>query len=284
MKYIILTLLSFFTISLKAQDVLKFDKRYVQCEDKWVAFPMDKDSTYTYGFIYIDPTGGLTFNLEGEFKINRKGTFKKIESEIRNDVTSIKTRLKPNRAVIAEIPESKFKQLEIEKVPSWLKVYKTGEGTIDRLYKWGYMYNGWEEYEKALTFLEKAEKIAPNYNGLQTELAFSYNALGKYDKAEKALLKTIEKNPNDCYSLKELAYTYNHLNLLDKSEVVYQKMATICSEKNYIQETAHNLAYQYFQLKNKDKFKFWEAETLKWSEKENQYTKNIKNMRAELDK
>ena len=31
------------------------------------------------------------------------------------------------------------------------------------------MYNGWNECEKALTFLEKADKIDPNYNGLQTE-------------------------------------------------------------------------------------------------------------------
>ena len=85
----------------------------------------------------------------------------------------MKVRLQPNRTAIAEIPESKFKGLNIEKTPSWLASYKTDESSIERLYRWGYMYNGWSECEKALTFLEKADKINPNFNmSSMTDIVF----------------------------------------------------------------------------------------------------------------
>jgi len=280
MKYIAIILI-LCVIKLNAQNVLKFDKRNVQCEDKWIAFQMGKDSTYTFGFIYIDSQAGLTFNYEGEFKIDKAGKFNRQISEISRNVGFMKVRLEPNRVAIAEIPESKFNELKIQQFPKWLESYKLDENSIEKLFRWGYMYNGWNECEKALTYLEKAEKINPNYDGLQTELAFSYNALEKYDKAEIALNKVIKNKPNDCYSLKELAYTYNHLQQLKKSIDVYNKMTSFCSEKAFIQETAYNLAYQYYLLKDKKNFTKWNNEARKWIS-ENQYTKNLDTLEKEF--
>ncbi len=135
-----------------------------------------------------------------------------------------------------------------------------------------------------MTYLEKAEKINPNFKGLQTELAYSYNALGQYEKAEIALQKDIKNNPDNCYTLKELAYTYNHMNRQDKSIEVYTNMAKICSNKQFIQETAYNLAYKYFEKKDKPNFEKWNQETKKWSEVENQYSKNLKAMEIDINK
>jgi tetratricopeptide (TPR) repeat protein len=283
MKYII-TLFTLFSVSLYSQNVLKFDKRNVQCEDKWIAYQMDKDSTYTFGFIYVDYQAGLTLNYEGKFKIDNNGNLNRLESETDNEIGFMKVRLQPNRTAIAEIPESKFKGLNIEKTPSWLASYKTDESSIERLYRWGYMYNGWSECEKALTFLEKADKINPNFKGLQTELAFSYNALGKYDKAETSLKKSIKDNPNNCYTYKELAFTYTKLLDLKKVSDTYETMTKVCKENNFIQETAYNLAYEYFKVKDKVKFKTWKIEAEKWSKSENQYTKNLNLMETELAK
>jgi tetratricopeptide (TPR) repeat protein len=283
MKYFLI-LLTLFTANLNAQNLLKFDKRNVQCEDKWITYQMNKDSTYTFGFIYIDAQAGLTFNYEGKFKIEKDGKFNKLKSELGNEVGFIKSRLQPNRIAIAEIPEEKFKELNIEKTPNWLKIYKTDENSIERLYRWGYMYNGWNECEKALTYLEKADKIDPKYKGLQTELAFSYNALSKFDKAEFVLKKAIKENPKDCYTYKELAYTYTKLVNFEKVTETYLTMTKICKEENFVQETAHNLAYEYFKIKDKVNFKKWKTEAEKWSKFENQYTKNLNNMQAELDK
>ncbi|HLP63107.1 hypothetical protein [Flavobacterium sp.] len=278
MKYLLLFSV-LISLASKAQNVLVFDKKNVQCEDKWIAFPMAKDSTYTYGFIYIDSKAGLTFNYEGKFKINGVGQFIKKGNE--SESSSIKVRLEPDKVLLAEIPDSKFTELKVEAKPKWLEEYKKDENSIERLYKWGYMYNGWSECKIALTFLEKAEKIDPNYEGLQTELAYSYNALEEYQKAETALLKTLAKSPSDCYALKELAYAYRYMKVLDKSEEVYNRMISACNTKFYIQETAYNIAYYYYQIKDKKNFKKWNKEVRKWSS-ENKFTVSLDQMEKEL--
>ncbi len=241
MKYFLI-LFTIITTSINAQDALKFDKKNFQCEDKWVAFQKSEDDTYMFGFIYIDAQAGLTLNHEGNFKIDSKGRFIRVDEETKNDIGFMKARLEPSNVAIAEIPESKFKELKIEKTPDWLKTYKQDENSLKRLYRWGYMYNGWSEFEKALTYLEKAEKIEPNFAGLQTELAFSYNALGEFEKAEKSLKKAIANDPKDCYAYKELAFANTKMLQLEKAIETYNTMAKICSEKDYIRETAYNLA------------------------------------------
>ena len=283
MKYFLL-LFALITTNFYAQNVLKFDKRNIQCEDKWVAYPMNKDSIYNFGFIYVDNEAGLTLEYEGDFKIDKKGVFKRIEKTEKQKTASFKYRLQPNNVAIAEIPEEKFKELSITKFPDWLKFYKTDENSIQYLFGRGFLYNGYQEFEKALNYLEKAEKINPNYKGLQTELAFSYNALGKFDLAEIALQKDLKINPKECYTLKELAYTYNHLDKRDKSIETYNRMVSDCSNKAFIQETAYNLAFRYFQLKDKTNFEKWNKEARKWSDKENQFTQNLTQLALELNK
>ena len=283
MKYLLILQLIFIT-NLNAQNVLEFDKRNVQCENKWITYQMNKDSIYNYGYIYMDSQAGLTFNSEGQFKIDKKGNFKKIEPVEKRAIGFMKVRLQPNRVGIAEIPEGKFKELNIEKEPSWLKFYKIDENSVQNLYRWGYLYNGYGEIEKALTYLEKAEKINPNFKSLQTELAFSYNALEKFDKAEVALLKELISNPKDCYTLKELAYANTKSNQLEKANKTFDKMVLLCSEKAFIQETAHNIAYEYFKIKAKVKFAIWKKEAEKWSESKNNLTANLDKMEMELNK
>lgn len=283
MKYFYI-LLTLFTTIVNKQNSLKFDKRNIQCEDKWIAYQMDKDSTYTFGFIYMDSQAGLTFNYEGKFKIEKDGTYNKLKSEVENEVGFIKSRLHPNKIAIAEIPEAKFKELHIEKTPSWLKAHKTDENSVDRLYRWGYMYNSWNECEKALTYLKKADKINSKFKGLQSELAYSYNALGKFNEAEITLKKAIQENPEDCYAYKELAYTYTKLENFDKVAETYLIMTKNCTEHTFIQETAHNLAYEYFKIKDTINFIKWKTEAEKWSNSESKYTKNLNYMQAELEK
>ncbi len=276
-KYLLFTIY-FISIISFAQSKLVFDKKFVQSEDKWVAFQADSTGSYNIGFIYIDAQAGLTFDYEGSFKIDENGkfNFKKREME-----GSMKYRLKPNNVLVAFIPESKFSELGIKNVPDWLKFYKENENTVGRQYRWGFMYNGWGECEKALTFLEKAEKINPNYTGLQTELAYSYNALENFPKAEIALKKAVESNPNDCYTLKELAYTYKNLNKLNDSGEVYYKMVSVCAEKNFLQETAYNLAHRYYEIKDKNNFTKWSKEVKKWSD-ENNFTQSVDILEKEL--
>jgi tetratricopeptide (TPR) repeat protein len=269
----ILILLSFITLSINAQTILKFDKRNIQCEDKWVARQMNQDSTYTFGFNYIDAAAGLTFNYEGKFKIIQNVFVKQKEV-----IPQYKVRLVPNRVAVAEIGEDRFKELGIQKFPDWLRYYKDDENSIERLYRWGYTYNGWEECAKALTFLEKAKNINPDYKGLEVELAYSYNCLGKFDKAVLALQSVLVTDSTDAYVNKELIYAQLKSNQLDIAAESCKKALKLCSDTTYNGENCYNLLYDYFVKKDKSNFALWLNDTKKWTTGNAVRTNSIKAM------
>lgn len=277
MRYFLI-LFALIAINLNAQTMLTFDKRFVECEDKWVAFQMNKDSTYSYGFIYIDSQAGLTLNYEGNFKISQSGYF----APNKIDSTSIKIRLEPNNVLVAIIPMNKFKELKIKAIPDWLRFYKTDTASVERLYRWGYMYNGWDECAKALTFLEKAQSIDPKFNGLEVELAYSYNCLCQYDKAILALQNALETSPADAYVNKELIYAQIKSGQLDKASESCKKAIKVCTDKTYNGENCYNLLYAYYLKNDKVNFDLWLAETKIWSANNADMTQRIKNMEEEL--
>lgn len=262
-----------------AQDQLNFNTKFSQSEDKWVAFPADSIGSHIFGFIYIDSQAGLTFDYSGSFKIDSNGKFllKKKETE-----GSVKNRLEPNKTLVAIIPESHFTELEVSKFPEWLKYYKEGENTIERLYKWGYMYNGWEECDKALVFLEKAKKINPNYKGLKVELAFSYNCLGQYQNAIDILKTAIKLEPNDAYVYKELIYSQIHNNQLNDAITTYDKIIREVTDKTYNTENAFNILGEYFRQKNLKKFNEWISKTQ--IDKDKRFGSYVEKLKKELDK
>lgn len=259
MKYLVL-LFVLATTKLNAQSNLTFNKRFVECEDKWVAFNKNKDNSYPYGFIYIDPEAGLTLNYQGTFKISSNGKF--IPTKL-DSVNNMIIRLKPNNILVAFIPKNKFTELKIDSIPTWLKFYKTNKNSIERLYKWGYMYNGWNECKKALTFLKKANQMNPNYKGLAVELAYSYNCLKQYDLAENILKENININPDNAYVNKEYIYTLSKNNKIKKAIQQYKLAKKTIKDKQYDVENCYNiLQYFYFQ-KDQKKFNKWYEELSK---------------------
>jgi len=254
-----LLLLFFIVTNLNAQSTLDFNKRFVESEDKWVAFQKNEEDSYAYGFIYIDEDAGLTLNYEGTFTITQNGEF--IPTKFNN--SSMKVRLEPNDVLVAFIPEDKFNNLKIEAVPDWLKYYKENENSIERLYKWGFMYNGWNECAKALTFLEKAEKINPKHPQLAVELSFSYNCLKQYSKAENILEKEIKSNSKDAYVSKEYIYTLTKSNNIDKAIKQYKVAAKILEDKQYDAENCYNILQYFYFKKDKENFNIWYKELSK---------------------
>ena len=273
----------FLVISLSqvhAQSILKFDKRFVECEDKWVAFQMEKDSSHIFGFIYIDAQAGLTLNYEGKFRITPENIF----VAERMDSASFKIRLQPNNVKVAVIPTSKFEELEISEVPDWLSIYKETNDPIGRMVRWGYYYNAWGESKKALTYLEKAYAINPHYKGLEFELSFAYNALHEYEKAIPVLEKAILNNPAECLLYKELSYAEVNSDMLEKANETCKKGIEACDNHDMKAEIAYNLAYRYFKKKDKKQFNTWVKETKKWASKESKMLQYINIMESEIDK
>jgi tetratricopeptide (TPR) repeat protein len=279
MKYL-LFFVFLITINLKAQTDLKFDKRFVESEDRWVAFQIDKDSSYVYGFIYIDAQAGLTLNYEGSFKISSEGNF--IPKKL--DTINMKIRLEPNKVLVAFIPENRFAELQIQITPEWLKYYKTDTASVERLYKWGYMYNGWDECAKALTYLEKAKKINPNFKGLGVELAFSYNCLLQFDKAILVLRNALVSNPTDAYINKELIYAQIKSGQLDKASESCKNAISVCKDKTYNAENCYNLLHELYIKKDKENFNLWVDETKKWCSDNAKLLNSIKSMEEDIVK
>jgi len=279
MKYLLL-FVTLFASGLSAQTILSFDKRFVQCEDKWVAFKPGKDSSLAFGFIYIDAQAGLTLNYEGNFKILVSGEFvpKKFDS------ASMKVRLQANNVLVALIPENRFQELKIQPVPDWLKYYKTDTNSVERLYRWGYLYNGWEECAKALTYLEKAEKINPKFKGLAVELSFSYNCLGQYDKAELILEEEIKTNSADAYVNKEYIYTLTKNNRIEKAVYQFGLSLKTLKDNQYNAENCYNILQYYFKQKDKVNFNIWYDVLQKQPNENNLITKYADNMKKDINK
>ncbi|UAY51506.1 tetratricopeptide repeat protein [Ferruginibacter albus] len=279
MKYIFVVLTLITAVS-KAQTGLTFDKYFVESEDKWVAFSMNEDSSYSYGFIYIDEQAGLTFNYEGRFKVALDGHF--IPKKM--DTVSLKYRLQPNNVKVAFIPQNRFQELQIQATPDWLKYYKTDTNSVERLYRWGFMYNGWNQCAKALTYLEKANTINSNYKGLQVELAFSYNCLELFDKAIAALQLALKQDPTDAYTNKELVYAQLESGDVDKAAESCKHAIATCTDKSYNGENCYNLLHTFFIKKDKKNFYLWLDETKKWTADKPNLIKSIKTMEDEMKK
>lgn len=280
MKNIFTFLILLFTITTYSQE-LKFDKRFVQSEDKWVAFPADSSGAYALGFIYIDSQAGLTLDHRGSFRIDSDGKFILEKNKVER---SIKYRLEPNNNLVAIIPESKFKELGIEKIPDWLKFYKEDEESISRLYNWGYRYNGWGECEKALEFLEKANTIDPNYKGLRVELAYSYNCLKRYKDAISVLQKVLKNNPTDPYTNKELIYAEAKSGQVEMAKKTCRNAFKVCKEETYHAENAYNILQIYYINKDIPNFDKWLTEANVWFVKNNRFSSLIETMKNDLKK
>lgn len=269
-----------FSFKLNAQSNLQFDKRYVECEDRWVAFKMNKDSTYTFGFIYIDEQAGLTIQVEGHFRYKQDQTIVLEKSKNSN----MKIRLQPNAVQVALIPEAMFSSLNIVAVPEWLHFYKPDTLSAQRLYKWGYLYNGWNECSKALGFLLQARKLNPKFEGLNVELAFSYNCLDKYDSAEIILAEDVKLYPSNAYINKEYIYTLVKAKKIDKAIQQYNATLKLLKDQSFNSENCYNILQYYYVQKDKKNFDLWCKELKKWPLENEQIQFYIDKMKKELEK
>lgn len=281
MKHLVLLFL-LVAINSHAQTGLRFDKRFVECEDKWVVFRPDKDGTYSYGFIYIDEQAGLTHQVGGKFTIAKDGTYVRISQAL--DSTNIKVRLEPNQVRVALLPPAAYTSLKINATPEWLHFYKTDTVSTKHLFRWGFLYNSWDESAKALTYLQRAQQIDPTFSGLAPELAYTYNALQQYDKAIAVALSGLQIFPNNCYTYKELSYAQLELGQLNDAATTYQKSVSLCTDKETKSEIAFNITGHYYRAKDRRNFDHWAKETKKWATQGDKFTTNLAGMQATFSK
>lgn len=241
-----------------AQDMLIFNKKFIQSEDQWVAFEADSLGSHPFGFIYMDLEAGLTLDYVGTFMIDKDGNYvlNKKEKE-----TSMKFRLENNNTLVSFIPENHFEALEISKIPDWLSVYKKEENSIKNLHRKGYLYNGMGACEKALEFLDKAYKIDPDFKGLRVEMGYSYNCLGQFQKAID-ILKLAQKNePKNAYINKEVLYAQVKNKQIEDAFKTYEYIVKNVEDTTYHSENAFNILGYFYYQKDLKKFNDWIKKT-----------------------
>lgn len=254
-KYWCLLILCFISLWSNAQHKLKFDTRLLDCEDKWIALPMSKDSTYIFGFVYLDNTAGLTLHYGGTFKPNENNKLLIVKKEFKNK--ALKIRLTPRPIKVAIISDDDLKEMDMAKIPDWLSIYKSFGDSTDRMFRLGFTYNAWGESGKALQYLEKVKNVNPKYNGLDFELAFAFNALAQYDKAIEIIEEALKNKPDDCNLNKELVFALTKANQLDSSIQKIRNSLEACKNKEIRNEMLWNIIAYYFKKKDKEQFKTW---------------------------
>lgn len=260
---------------------LKFETKYYDAIDKYVAFPKkEKDTTYAYGFIYIDQMAGITLRYEGDFKFDSN----KLISPKRTTNSMIIYRLTKKTSNVYVLNHKQLTELHLLKNPKWLATYKSNENSVEYLKNIGNHLNHAGAVENALISLLKAYEVDPHFKGLEFELSFAYNALQKFDKAIEILEKAIENNPNDYQFYRELGYSYVNLKKIKEAEKTYLKGIKITDKDLEKSEMCVNMAQVYFKMKNEKKFNEWSGRTLKYAKEGSQYAKYIEYFKSEWNK
>jgi len=280
MKFLLHLLFLIPAIGFSQNTNLKFDKKYYECEDKWVAFPKSEtDSTYSFGFIYLDEQAGFTLNLESQFTVEPSG---KLKGFPKDTTSNIKLRLEPNLKLVAIIPDHQVAELNLPIEPDWLHFYKDTEDTIKSLVARGWHYNHVGAPNLGLKFLEQAHKINSKYDGLAFELAFAYNATSQYKKALPFIQQAIKNEPDNYLLYRELGFTQINMNDIKAAESTYE-IGIKKSDDNYQKsEMAVNMAQAFYNLGDKKKFKKWEKITKQYAEKDSDFLEYLKLWGKEL--
>ncbi|EDP98504.1 tetratricopeptide repeat protein [Kordia algicida OT-1] len=260
---------------------LKFDKKYYEAVDKWVAFIGDEENAkISVGFIYIDQQAGFTMNYECDILPTPDGV-KKIATP---DTINLKLRLTPNAGKVAILTPIQRTALELPEQPDWLKIYKRDAQKVSYLTRIGYHYNHVGASQFALKPLLKAYEKDPHFQGLEFELSYAYNALEQFEKAIPVLKKAIENNPENYYFYRELGYSYKNLNRIEDAEAIYQRGILLSDNDFEKSEMAVNMAQTYFQLRNREKFDIWAKLTREFAEEGSRYAQFIDIFESNWDK
>ena len=283
-KLFIICLSILFLTNANAQEnnELKFETNFYDAVNKWVVLPKKStDTTYTYGFIYMDISAGITFHLGGSFFIDKNNKYIG-DAEPGHQMT--KKRLdNPNIVKMAVLSDKKMAELNLTKEPDWLIHYKFSEDSVENLTQLGYHYNHVGACEKALLYLNKAYKKEPHHKGLEFEIAYAYNHLEQFDQSLPILEKALKHDPKNYQFYRELGYAYSKLNKLDMAEKTYKKGISLSDNNFEKSEMALNMAQGYFLVKNKAKFDEWAKITRKYAEKGSQYAQYIDFFEKEWD-
>lgn len=236
----------------------------------WIAFPKQADiNAYPFGFLYIDPSQGFVFNLEGFFKTDGGGHFTRIKQKI-DEATRQRYMLKPGpKPLVADIDPEHNEELDIYPRPDWLASYNEYTDTIAHCIDWAHAYNGIKDHEMAVSILQEPYRVAPQTPGLVPELAHAYNELKMYSNAAKVTDAALRNDVGNAVLYKELGNAQLGLGQLDDALSTYSSGIKLCdpTQNDQKSEMAMNIAIIYRTKENKQGYMQWMTYAKLWAPK-----------------
>ena len=229
-----------------------------------------EDTTYTYGFVYIDPQAGFTVHYFGRFTIDASGSFHLAPNPLPPDKFSLKIRLDQN-GIAARLPAQALSQLQLPQRPDWLKYYEDKADPVTHKVTWGYFYNAIGDSQRAVGFLESAYTERPEAPRVVFELTYAYNATERPEDAIRIAKGEFTKNPKDELLCREIAFAYIHLKSYKEATEQYRECIALCgdSESQMAEksELAMNLGSAYGALGDSASRSAWLEKAKSWAPK-----------------
>jgi internalin A len=245
---------------------INFDKKYYECENKWIVMSHLKDScNYLVGFVYMDATAGYTFNLEGELQMDPQGNIISLKKQ--DNTKRIMFRLGKNCKPMALLPQQEITKLALNAEPEWLEIYRETDVTKHDIISAKHL-NAQGYYERAILLLEKHQQLKPLPENLAFELGFAYNAVLQFDKAILVLESGLKTNSKDVLLYKELGFAFICKGEFNKAMSIFKKGVSVATDNQLSikAEIAFNMAMTYKQkLKNEKEFQYWAIKASNWS-------------------
>lgn len=254
---------------------------FFECEDQWVYFKQSsEDSSYHYGFVFLDEQAGFILNHEGEFRVLPSGRWEALPS---NPVAETKIRLSATTLRVALMSTDKRLDLNLPPEPDWLELYKFDTGSVRSLIRRGFHYNHVGASHRALVELLKANEVDPDAFGLAYELAYAHNHLENYAKAIEVIERSIRRNGNDGMLYRELAYALVGLGKLGQAEISSRAGIEVCTDHENRAEIAVHMAGAWYNAGNEAKFREWAQIVRQYAQSDSPFIEHIANYESELE-
>jgi tetratricopeptide (TPR) repeat protein len=261
---------------------LKFETEYYNAVDQWVAFPkVDEESTYDFGYIFLDVHKGFAYKYESKFIAEGK-TIRQVEND--TTVGFVKFILDENTKKVSVLNKAQVKALNLPERPNWLETYKKGANQPRFLVKTGFYFNSVGASVLALPYLQEAYKEDTDFPGLAYELGYALNAVEDYQSAIEVLKQASDKDPTNWSLYKELGYSYEQLDRIEEAENMYKLGVSLSDNKDFKVSLSLRMVQHFYNSKNKSKFQEWSNKLLSFSENNPQYQNYINSLTSSWDR
>jgi tetratricopeptide (TPR) repeat protein len=269
-KLCILTSLVLFGVGAAyAQEFPPLSQHIADCENKWILSESAKsDEVRELGYVYVDPTAGVTIELHGEVELDQSGALVRRPSLLEGKARVI-VRVASN-GVVACLSDNQTERLGLPHEWEYRDNYKDNRQAGPHYTAWASHFNQIGGFDRALEFVKLAR--AENYSSSKLELenGFALNALGRYDEAIQLLIEASRRYRDDVEITAELAYAQLSLHQYQSAIELYRRALSLDRRRATTRrsEFAHNIASAYGQLGDTKSEREWRERSVEWKKQE----------------